>query len=223
MRILGPNAPLDVFRLDIVYLIAGLLAEENRPKVQALAPPLTTILTELRNERASLEQAEEILVTHQALLGARDDRTDDRTVELGGIARTRHKDIYQLLFPDLSPSKIGEIAIAKQLKENERVLGILQSLDPSHPLRLDYESDLSTDIAKLKDAVASVNQADTALQLAQVRIRQLKANIDTLRVQTHGELLNIFGNKDDAERFFRKSRSVPSKEQPADSEQNPVQ
>lgn len=218
MRILGQRTPLDVFRLDLVYLIAALTAEEDRPQVQALATPLVSVLAELRNERGALEQAEEILVSNQALLNRRDDKTDKRTTEVGGIARAAHKDLYPLLFTNYAPSAVGKLALGEQLKENERIQGIIASLDPTHPLHLAYQSDLGADISALKEALASAGQANTALKLAQVKIRQLKAKIDTLRVQTHGELLKIFGNKEEPERFFRKTNAVPSKEDGSDAE-----
>lgn len=212
MRILGQNASLDAFRLDLVYLGASLSAEEQNPALNTLAAEPNALLTELRQHRSELEQTEEFLIFNIALRKRRDHRTDKRVSAIGGTARAAFPADYSVLFPTLSPSKVNRLALDEQLTENERIFAELSARPVNHPLRLAYEADFKNDIQALKQADTNTDAAELALTLARSKVRQFKIKADSSRVKIHGEILAITGDKKEADSFFRETSDVPSRE-----------
>lgn len=211
MRLLGQNASLDTFRLDLVHLGASLTAEEEKPEISALAAEPNSLLAELRQHRAELEQAEEFLTLNIALRKRRDHRTDKRLNAIGGTARAAFPKDYEVMFPTLSPSKINRLALDEQIAENDRILGELGALSANHPLRIAYETDFTNDVHTLKQADANTDAAKLALTLSRSKVRQFKMKVDSARVKIHGELLAITGDKKEADSYFRDSTDGPSR------------
>ncbi|MDI3286907.1 hypothetical protein [Polyangium sp. 15x6] len=223
MRLLGSKSPLSTFRWDLIYLYAGLNAEEERPEVRDLAPAVLDVLQQLQTERAAFEEAENLLVVALALRARRDRKVDKKTLELGGVARATDKEVYALLFPNANPSQVTKMALDRQLKENKRIADELGALPDGHPLRAQYEVGLKEDIDALEKADAAVDTAEVSLSLARSKLRQLKLHIDKRRLDVHAKLLQILGDKKAADSFFRPSTTAPGEAAEAGEEAAPAE
>jgi hypothetical protein len=222
MQSFGPKTALPTFRYDINYLYAGLLSD-NRPEVNALAPPIGDLLVEIRDERALFEQAEDKAVVTGAKRGRKDRNVDARVVMLGGVARVVDKDLYGRLFATQAPSDINKLALEKQILENKRLIGELGALPADHPVRVGYEAALSGDLTELQSAITDENNADVELKLARSRMRQFKVKLDTARIMTHGKLQTILGSRKEADSFFRRTTAAPGeKEEEEETEGAPA-
>jgi len=208
MRVFGPKAPLFRFRWDLTYLLAALLAD-HRAAVQNLAPAVEALLVDLRKEREAFESAEDLVVIATAKRDRRDEDVDSRLIMLGGVSRAVDKDIYERLFPGRAPSALTKLGLNKQMLENERILGELATLPASHPVRVEYEAVLTADMNELRASIKASNEAEVGLKLARSHARQLKAKLDTARVETHGKLQALLGSRKEADSFFRTVTTAP--------------
>jgi len=209
MRLLGPKATFATFRWDLVYLYASLDAEEELPDVKALAPSVLTLLENLKQERESYEDAENLLVIAYALRARRDRVVDATTIKVGGIARATDKATYAILFPTLNPSQITKLGISEQLQQNKRIAAELTALPEAHPLRKGYEADLNKDIVALEKADEGVDEAEVALALVRSKVRQFKIGVDKERLMIHASLVKIFSDKKAADLYFRPATTAP--------------
>jgi hypothetical protein len=200
-----------------VYLLSNLISDE-RAEVQALAPPVESLLAETRAERDLLEHAEDGSVLASARKGKRDGALDVLVVEFGGVARATDKAAYGTLFPRHSPTKTARLALVDEVREMERILGELAALDGGHALRLEYEAPLTSALVTLKAAMADSAQADTALALGRSRMERFKLRLDQSRVEVHGKLLSILKDKGAADAFFRVSNKAPGAETETETE-----
>lgn len=208
MRVFGPKAPLFRFRWDLTYLLAALLAD-HRAAVQNLAPAVEALLVDLRKERDAFESAEDLVVITTAKRDRRDEDIDSRLIMLGGVSRAVDKDVYERLFPSRAPSAVTKLGLNKQMLENERILGELAALPASHPVRVEYEAALTADMNELRASIKASNDAEVGLKLARSHARQLKAKLDTARVETHGKLQVLLGSRKEADSFFRAVTTAP--------------
>ncbi len=208
MRMLGTKTSLQSFRWDLIYLQAQLLADD-RPGVSALATPIQASLAGLTAQRTALEAAEDQVIAASALLGKRDRRRDVVVIEAGGVARATDKDIYKTLFPKYNPSATAKLGIDAESAELSRILGELAKLPVDHPLRAAYEAALGATEAAVKAASAQSNAAGTALALQRSEIERTKLEVDKKRLETHGQLLVLLKDKDEADSFFRPTTAAP--------------
>jgi hypothetical protein len=200
------------------FLIAQLVSDK-RPAVSALATPLQAILTKIGAERAALEQVEDEMVVATAILNKNDRSRDNVLVEAGGVARATDKIVYETLFPTLSPSKTARLGIAAESAHVSRILGELAKLPAAHPIRVAYEKELIEAEADVKVADAKSDQATTALALQRSQLDRFKLEVDEARLETHGHLLTLFKDKEEADSFFRPTTNAPAaatNEAPAD-------
>ena len=84
MRMLGTRCRLSVFRWDLLYLLARLLADK-RAEVKALAGTVQAHLDELRARRDTHEGAEDAVVIAGALLNKEDKERDKESAEVRRI------------------------------------------------------------------------------------------------------------------------------------------
>ena len=208
MRVFGPKAPLFRFRWDLVYLLAALLAD-RRAYIKDLAPVIEALLVELGKERDALEGAEDLVMITNAKRNRRDEDIDSRLKMLGGVSRAAYKDLYERLFPGRAPSLLTRLGLNKQMLENDRILGELAALPAAHPVRVEYEAALIADMNELRASIKASNEAEVGLKLARSHARQLKAKMDTARVETHGKLQALLGSRKEADKFFRTATTAP--------------
>ena len=221
MRFLGPKSPLSMFRWDLIYLYAGLNAEEERPDILALAPCVLDLFNQLQAERAAFEEAENMLVVALALRARRDRKVDAKTVALGGVARATDKAVYGRLFSTASPTEVTKMALDRQLQENKRIAKELSALPVDHPHRAQYAEGLDADIEALEKADAAVDDAEVSLSLARSKVRQVKLHIDKQRLDVHAKLLQILADKKAADSYFRPGASAPGEAGAGDDEAAP--
>ncbi len=202
MKILGPRASLAKFRKDLVYLQARLEADKNAA-VNALAPPVASMISELYAERDAFETSENLRVIATAKRKGADDEVDVGLIQLGAETRVKDKELYLRLFPALSPSKVADMPQEKQVQENQRILGELQAAPPADPIRLEYEADLAGDMAELNTKLVAERQAKLDLKLSRGRLKMWKMKADKFRVETEAKLVLILGNKQAAAKYFR--------------------
>ncbi|HZF48697.1 MAG TPA: hypothetical protein VE093_08615 [Polyangiaceae bacterium] len=208
MRVFGPKAPLFRFRWDLVYLLAGLLAD-RRAEIKDLASAIEALLVYLRKERDALESAEDLVMVTIAKKNRRDEDIDNRLVMLGGVSRAVHKDLYERLFPGRAPSALTRLGLNKQMIENDRILGELAALPAIHPMRVEYEAVLTADMNELRALIKASNEAEVSLKLARSHMRQFKAKMDSARVETHGKLQALLASRKEADTFFRALMTAP--------------
>jgi hypothetical protein len=220
MKQLGTDASLTAIRLDLVFLHASLLADE-KADVQALATPIGTLLEQLRAERDVFERAQDAAVVTSARQGRRDSSLDRLVVTFGGVTRALSPKLYDVFFGALSPSGVARAKTSREIAEVQRILGELARLEPADPLRT-YESPLRAALASLQAADTASEQTDTALSLARSRLVQFKLRVDRVRVETHGKLLVLHGDKSLAEEYFRKSTRAPEDEDDAEPTPTPA-
>lgn len=212
MRVLGPDAVLSVFRWDLIYL-AGELAADERPEVQALAPPIQAALVDLRAHRGDLEAKEDSEVLALAVLHRRDRTRDGILVKLGGVARATDKAVNATLFAKLPPTGVAKLGYDAETAEIDRIAGELANVDAAHPLRVAYLPLLSDAQAQFVKAKQSSDASALALTLARTEMERLKLSLDQLRLATHGQLLVLLKDKVEADSFFRPVSLVPGAQQ----------
>lgn len=221
MRLLGPKSSLPVFRWDLIYLYAGLNADE-RAAIKDLAPSVLALVNLVQGERDTVEEAENLLVVAYALRTRGDKRVDATTLAIGGVARAVHKPVYAILFPTSNPTEVTKMALDKQLQENKRIAKELGALPADHELRVQYHVGFVTDIAALEKADDDVEAAELSLAFARSKARQLKLQIDKDRLSIYAKLIQILGDKKAADAFFRPSTTTPggdeADEAPAEEE-----
>lgn len=208
MRMLGIRTSIPVYRWDLVYLLAGLLADD-RPEVAALAPPVEGLIAELKAERDAFEQAEDASLIMAARRERRDEAVDTVLIELGGVARVKDKPLYDRLFSKYNPSKTARLPLADEIVEMDRIAGELAALPVDHVVRVEYEGPVTASLAALRGAMTSADQASVALSLARTRLERFKLRADQMRLETHGKLLSILKDKDEADSFFRPTKDAP--------------
>jgi len=150
----------------------------------------------------------------------RDEDVDGRLKMLGGVSRAVYKDIYERLFPGRAPSVLTRLGLNKQMLENDRILGELAALPAAHPVRVEYEAVLIADMNDLRASIKASNEADVGLKLARSHARQLKAKMDTVRVETHGKLQALLGSRKEADKFFRTVTTAPGEAAEEEEEGN---
>lgn len=212
MRLLGVKAGLPLFRWDLVYLHSNLVSDD-RADIQALAPPVQALITEIRAERELIEAAEDQAVLGSARAGKRDGALDVVLLRFGGVARATDKDLYGTLFPRLNPSKTARLGMADEVQEMDRILGEIAVLPADHPLRVEYQGPLTAATAAVKQALTESSQAQVALAVARSRLERFKLRMDEARVEVHGRLLSILKDKAAADAFFRTSSKAPGAEE----------
>ena len=217
MRLLGDGNGLKVFRWDLVYLLAQLVTDE-RVGVSDLAAPIETAMTVLETRRVAYEQAQTASVIATATVYKRDKRRDRLIIEMGGVARATGRDVYTRLFPKLSPSQTAKLGIQAQTVEVMRILGELKGLDPSHPLRTKYETTLQNAQAALATAKKNAEDADVALSIERMQVQRCKADLDKVRLETHGKLTALLTDKNEADAFFRPTVNEPGEKKEAPEE-----
>lgn len=213
MKMLGPKAPVASFRWDLVYLLAQLTAD-TRPEVKALAPAIDQHLTLLKAERDSLEAAEDAAIVATALLRKRDVTRDKILVEAGGVARATDEAVYRTLFPNLSPTNTARLGVNAESAHIDRILGELTALPAGHPLRESYLQDLQEAETATKLADKKNEAAATALALQRSQVGRFKLTLDKVRLETHGKLLSLLKDKEEAESFFRPTTRAPAEDEP---------
>lgn len=209
MKMLGTDVSLHTVRLDLVFLHASLLADD-RAEIQALAGGIGVLLEQLRTERELYERAEDAAVVMTARQQRRDNSLDRLVLTFGGVLRSVNARLYELFFPTLSPSGVGRASLERELTEVTRILGELARLPADDAQRVAYEAPLRSTLDALEAAHTSSEQADTALTLASSRVAQFKHRVDRVRVETHGRLLTLLGDKKTAGEFFRPTTASPS-------------
>jgi hypothetical protein len=203
MRLLRGSS-LSVYRLDLVYLRASLMSDE-RPEIAALAPLVEALLTRLGEEREAIETAQEASVVMSAELGRRDAALDRQVLTFGGQVRAVNRELYERLFPRLSPTKTAHLGIAKEIAEVERILGELARAPSDDPVRAAHEGPLRAALETLSAAQGQRDDVDVALALARSRLSQFRAEVDRARVSVHGQLQSLLGSRSEADAFFRRS------------------
>jgi hypothetical protein len=176
------------------------------------------LVKQIQDERAALEETENLLVIAIALRAKRDRGVDATTIKLGGVVRATDKPMYAVLFPTLNPSQVTKLALDTQLQENRRIAKELGDLPEDHELRTQYETGLKEDIEALEKADAAVDQAEVALALARSKVRQFKMRLDKERLGVHGKLLQLLGDKKAADTFFRPVQSAPGEPEASGAE-----
>lgn len=202
MKLLGTASSLAAFRWDLLYLCSQLTADD-RTGVVALAPAVETGMNDLEARQFAYEQARTATIKAMALVAKRDKNRDRLILELGGVARATGRDTYTQLFPKHSPSVTAKLGMDAESEEVERIVGELGALGATHPLRLKYEkalSDAQTDFLVSRGQLAS---AEVALKLERSQVQRCKADLDKLRLETHGKLLVLLADKSDADSFYR--------------------
>lgn len=212
MRLLGIRSALPVFRWDLIYLYSNLVADE-RPEIQALAPPVESLISELRAERDAHEATEDSMVVMTARKARRDEGLDSTLKRYGGVARATDKDLYKASFPRHNPTETARMALDEEVLEVARILGELESQPVDHPVRVEYEGALRADHEAVKAAINDANKAGTALALSRSRVERFKLRMDKARVEVHGRLLSILKDKAQASAFFRSTVKAPGSEE----------
>jgi hypothetical protein len=216
MKQLGTDASLTSIRLDLVFLHASLLSDEQ-PEVQVLATPIGALIEQLRTERDVYERAQDAAVVTTARQGRRDATLDRLVVTFGGVARSVSPRLYDVFFAALSPSGVARAKTSREIAEVQRILGELARLDASDPLKT-YEAPLRSALAALQASDTASEQTDTALALARSRLVQFKLRVDRVRVETHGKLQVVHGDRKLAGEYFRSSTREPE----ADDDSTPA-
>ena len=202
MRLLGLDSSLATFRWDFLYLLAQLTTDE-RPGVSDLAAPIENAMNAVETRRVALEQAHAMAVISSATLAKRDKKRDRLIVKMGGVARATERDVYKRFFPKLNPSQTAKLGIDAETVEVTRILGEMKGLETTHPLRLAYEASLTNTQAELATANAKSKEADVNLALERSHVSRCKLEWDKVRLETHGKLLALLGDKSEADAFFR--------------------
>ncbi|MBL8679539.1 MAG: hypothetical protein JNK05_10255 [Myxococcales bacterium] len=211
MKQLGTDASLTTIRLDLVFLHASLLSDE-RPEVQALATPIGVLIEQLRTERDVYERAQDAAVVTTARQGRRDATLDRLVVTFGGVARSVSPRLYDVFFAALSPSGVARAKTSREIAEVQRILGELARLDASDPLKA-YEAPLRSALSALQASDTASEQTDTALALARSRLVQFKLRVDRVRVETHGKLQVVHGDRKLASEYFRSTTRTPEEDE----------
>lgn len=211
MRMLGNRTSLSSFRWDLIYLLANLSADD-RPGVKALAAPVQAQLAKAGERREELEEAEDALVVASALLHKKDKRRDSVLIEAGGIARTLDKNVYKQLFPKRNPSATARLGVKAESAEVRRILGEIAKLPAEHLVRAEYEQELTDAEAEVAAAGAQSDEAVTELALRRSSLARFKVETDELRLVTHGQLVLLLKDKDEADSFYRPVTSAPAGE-----------
>lgn len=210
MKLLGTASSLAAFRWDLLYLCSQLTADD-RPGVVALAPAVETAMNDLETRQFAYEQARAATIKATALVAKRDKNRDRLILELGGVARATGRDTYSQLFPKHSPSVTAKLGMDAESEEVERIVGELGALESTHPLRKQYETTLSAAQTAFLAAKSALNAAEMTLKLERSHVQRCKADLDKLRLETHGKLLVLLTDKSDADSFYRPT-SVPTDE-----------
>jgi hypothetical protein len=205
---LGTRCSLSVFRWDLLYLLARLLADK-RPEVKALGETVQAHLDALRVRRDTHEGAEDAVVIAGALLNKEDKERDKVLLEMGGVARVRDKDMYKALFATYSPSKTARLPIQEESAEVRRILGEFAALPVDHPLRVTYEKPLAMSEELVVAASKQSDEAATQLALQRAQTERFKLSVDKGRLSVHGSLVVLTKDKDEAESFFRPTATAP--------------
>ena len=214
MKLLGASSSLATFRWDLLYLLSQLSTDE-RPGIATVATPVQTAMNDLEARRIAYEQAQASVIMASAMVAKRDKVRDRLILELGGIARATGRDTYSRLFPKFNPSQTAKLGVDAESAEVTRILGEMKLLDAGHPLRNGYESSLTNAQADLLLAKTQANEADVALTLERSQVQRCKLDLDKLRVETHGKLLALLADKNEADAFFRPTS--PASEEVANS------
>jgi len=202
MKSLGTNRSLHTFGWDLLFLYSQLSTDE-RPGIAALAPSIQAGMQEAENRRTTAEQAHAAVVIASANLIKRDKRRDRLVLALGGTARATSKATYKRLFPKHSPSETAKLSIDAESIEVLRILGEMKTLESTDPLRTSYEADLTDTQEALTLAKSNATSAHLAWTLERSNVQQCKMDLDKLRIETHGKLLALLGDKSEADAFFR--------------------
>lgn len=202
MRSFGANRSLGTFRWDLLYLFSQLSTDE-RPGIADLATPIEAGMNDLETRRVALDHAHAAAIKAAALVAKRDKKRDRLILELGGITRATGRNTYKQLFPKLNPSETAKLGIDAESAEVTRILGEMKTLDPAHPLRKGYETTLADAQADLSQAKTMADDADIALKLERSQVHRCKVDLDKLRVETHGKLVALLADKNEADAFFR--------------------
>lgn len=202
MRLLGNDSSLGIFRWDFVYLLAQLTTDE-RPGISALAGPIESAMNDVESRRVGLDQAQSTAVMTSALVAKRDKGRDRLLIKMGGVTRATDRDVYERLFPKLNPSQTTKLGIDAESTEVNRILAEIKGLETTHPVRTSYESALTDAQAALDLAKSQANAAELALTLERSHVTRSKQEWDKLRLETHGKLVAMLGDKAEAEAFFR--------------------
>jgi hypothetical protein len=212
MRLLGNTSSLSTFRWDLIYLLAQLVSDD-RPGVSDLAAPIQKRLAEIAARRASQEEAENGAITAGALLVKKDRRRDGILLEAGGVSRATFKEVYATLFGKYSPSETARLGVDAESAEVKRILGEMGKLPDKHPIRLAYEGDLAAAEAAVEKAVKLDSDAETTLALERSETLRFKMALDEDRLATHGQLVVLLKSKQEADAFFRPTKSAPGEEE----------
>jgi hypothetical protein len=214
MRLLGIDGSLGMFKWDFVYLLAQLTTDE-RPGIPALAGPIESAMNDVEVRRGALEQAQSTAVMTTALVAKRDKGRDRLIIKMGGVARATDRDVYERLFPKLSPSQTTKLGTDAETTEVTRILAELKGLEATHPVRTAYESSLTDAQAAVALAKSQADAAEIALTLERSHVTRSKQEWDKLRLETHGKLVALLGDKTEAEAFFRPAVSSPEEKNEA--------
>jgi hypothetical protein len=205
MRLLGTKTPLLQFRLDLVFLHAGLMADSNA-EVAALAAVVGALVEECRAERDLLERALDASTVMTARKVRSDSAVDKMVLTFGGVARSVAPRVYELFFSSLTPSAVARASIEREVVEVKRMLGEFARLPEDDGLRRGYEGSLRGALASLEAALAAQENANVALTLARSRVAQFKMRCDRERTVLHGKLVALLGDKKLADEYFRPAK-----------------
>lgn len=205
MRILGPNATLADFRLDLVYL-GSRLAADKRAELKALAPRAEAERTALMADRAALEAAEEQLMAASAVVSARDADLDDEekrfalAVKLAGAEKE--------LFP-VPPHRLVRAPLDEEIQLVRDQLKKLAERPEGDALRSEWHPVLTAALAALTTARDAKSEEQSDLAVARARVAQRKSAADAARVELWGHINAIVKDKAVADSFFR-ARPAPA-------------
>lgn len=202
MKSLGTNRSLGIFQWDLLFLYSQVSTDE-RPGVAALAPSIQAAMQEAESRRIAAEEAQAAVVVASANLIKRDKQRDRLLLALGGTARATSRTTYKRLFPKHSPSETTKLSIDAESTEVLRILGEMKTLESTDALRTSYEADLTDAQGALTLAKSNADSAELALTLERSNVQQCKMDLDKLRIETHGKLLALLGDKGEADTFFR--------------------
>lgn len=196
------------FHPRIVDIFTGLdshtlLSTDERPGVAALAPSIQAAMQQAESRRIAAEEAQAAVVVASANLIKRDKQRDRLLLQLGGTARATAPTTYKRLFPKHSPSETAKLSIDAESTEVLRILGEMKTLESTDPLRTSYEADLTDAQGALTLAKSNADSAELAWTLERSNVQQCKMDLDKLRIETHGKLLALLGDKGEADTFFR--------------------
>jgi hypothetical protein len=206
MRILGPDATLTDFRLDLVHLASRLRADKREP-LQALAPRVEAQRTSLLADRGALEDAEDQLVAAGAIVSARDADLDDEEKRFALAAKLAGAE--KALFP-VAPSKLTNAPLDEEIQLVRDQLAKLAERPADDDLRVTWEPILRAALDAVVAAKAAKSSEQSDLAVARSRVAQRKTAADSFRVEVWGSINALVQDKAAADAFFR-SRTLPKK------------